>query len=184
MKNNRLLFPAVILGVAMILVSCASPSSVTAPPVLPPTNTPLPPTITSTPNVCAPGNIVAQVQIVNKTSREFDDAYTLASNLTQNQVLPILQDMQRIRREAEDLAVPPCLASLHSYQLAYMDTAINLMIIFIKDANPARDPVISQGVALVNQYHNQYTLEMTRLTGWTLPAPPVLPTAPAATATP
>jgi len=182
MKSHLLPSILSIVLVSIILSSCGAEP--TAAPALLPTNTPPPPTITPTPNLCGPGNVVAQVQIVNKSSREFDDAYTLASNLTQNQILPVLQDMQRIRREAEDLNVPPCLKDLHAYQLAYMDTSINLMIIFIKDADPARDPVISQGVALVNQYHNQYTLEMARLTGWTLPAPPALPTTPIATTKP
>jgi hypothetical protein len=57
--------------------------------------------------------------------REFDDASLLASNTPLDQFNPTIANLQRIRRDAEDLRVPACLTTLKQYQLAHMNTVIN-----------------------------------------------------------
>src|SRR5215510_12559802 len=81
----------------------AAPLTATAPPTQ--TETVIP-TITSTADPCAPGQIEAQVQKVQRHMREFDDASTLASRTPRAQISSSIADLQRIRREAEDEVVP------------------------------------------------------------------------------
>jgi hypothetical protein len=111
--------------------------------------------------------------------REFDDASLLAQNTPRELILTPIADLQRIRRAAEDQQIPVCLYDLKSYQLAHMNSVIDILIGFLKEVDAE---AVNQAAAQARQLHDQYTLEMARLLGVTLVAP-VLST-PAATLTP
>jgi hypothetical protein len=114
MKKDILIFIS-ILVVAGLLSGCGTPAATSAPQpsaVAAATDTPASsPTLTNTPDPCAPGQIEAQVQKVHKHMREFDDASILASNMPREQLSSSIADLQRIRREAEDETIPICLTN-------------------------------------------------------------------------
>ena len=124
-------------------------------------------TSTSTPDPCAPENIAREAEKVHKLMREFDDAALLASNTPLDQLNPTIANLQRIRRDAEDLPTPICLATLKQYQLAHMNTVINTMLGFLSGANPE---LLNQSIAQARQQHDQYTLELANLLGMTVVA--------------
>jgi hypothetical protein len=175
MKKDILLiiFALVLLGV---LTGCGTPAaptstSTSAPP--PPVATEtlsVPPTMTSTPDPCGPEQIQAEVQKVHRHMREFDDASTLASSTPREQLNDSIANLQRIRREAEDEAVPPCLTNLQKYQVDHMNSVISTLIAFLGGADKQ---ALEPGITLAKQQHDQYTLEFARLLGLTVePASP------------
>jgi len=176
MKKDILLiiFTFVLLGA---LAGCGTPpapqaTSTPASTHLPPATETLsvPPTITSTPDPCGPEQIEAEVQKVHRHMREFDDASTLASSTPREQLNDSIANLQRIRREAEDEAVPPCLTNLQKYQVDHMNSVISTLIAFIGGADKQ---ALEPGIALAKQQHDQYTLEFARLLGLTVvPASP------------
>jgi hypothetical protein len=121
--------------------------------------------MSTTPDPCGPGQIEAEVQNVQKHMREFDDASILASNMPREQLSTSIADLQRIRREAEDEQVPPCLINLQQYQVDHMNTVINTLIAFVGGADQKS---LEQGIALARQQHDQYLLELARLLGLTV----------------
>ena len=137
------------------------------------------PTITSTPDPCAPENIQAEVQKLHKFMREFDDGSSLAASVPANQLTDIITNLQRIRRDAEDQPTPSCLAALKTYQISHMNIVISTLINLIGYANgTVNKDVIDQGIALARQEHDRYTIELARVLGLTMEAPPTsdLPT--------
>jgi hypothetical protein len=152
---------------AALLTSC-SPKATAAP------------TVTATPDPCAPANIVSEVKKVNDIQRAFDDASQLAAVTSFNQMPVVVPPMQAIHRQAQDLQVPACLTILKSLQLQEMNTTINTFLTFM--AGGAQNPntqLLSQGISQANGLHQQYTQELARLIGATY-VPPV----PAASSTP
>jgi len=173
MKNLRsLLLPTLIL--AILLSACGIR---TAPA---PTSTPIP-APTQTPDPCAKENLPDQVQKVNKIMREFDDSSLLAANTTKDQLRPAIADLQRIRREAEDLTVPACLTNLNQLQLVHMNTVITTLISFMGGADQTS---LNKGIALARQQHDAYTVELSKLLGLPMVASTANPTDAAAAATP
>jgi hypothetical protein len=174
MKKDILLiiFTLVLLGA---LAGCgtppAPPSTSTSAPLPPATETSsVPPTITATPDPCGPEQIEAEVQKVHRHMREFDDASTLASSTPREQLNDSIANLQRIRREAEDEAVPPCLTNLQKYQVDHMNSVISTLIAFLGGADKQ---ALEPGIAQAQQQHDQYTLEFARLLGLTVePASP------------
>ena len=111
--------------------------------------------------------------------REFDDASQLASN-TPVQGLPnIISNLQKIRREAEDLQIPPCLGVLKTHQLNHMNLTIQTLIAFVGGAS---QDTLKNGLEQARKEHDLYSLEIVRLLGITLA--PLTATAPVATNTP
>jgi len=127
---------------------------------------------TATPDPCAPENIQTEVEKVHKIMREFDDTSLLAPSIPQIMLYPVISDLQRIRRDAEDLSVPSCLVSLKQYQLAHMNTVINTMVYLLKLGADADGNVVDQNIALAKQQHDQYTLELANVLGLTVVAAP------------
>lgn len=176
--------PSLILALAFLVSACANTS---APP--PPNSTPetqfivvtaTPPPATDTPDPCAPENLEAEVQKIHAYMREFDDASTLAASRPSGELAASIEDLQRIRREAEDQPTPACLATLKTYQVSHMNSVINTLIAFMGGADQT---AVDQGIALARDQHDRYTLELARLLGITVePASSILP--PAQTPTP
>ncbi len=144
------------------------------------------PTITSTPDPCAPENIGASVEKVHRHMREFDDASSLAASLPASQLSAQIANLQQIRRDAEDEPIPSCLVTLKTDQINHMNTVINTLLAFMRGSD---QQTVGQGIALARQQHDQYTLELARLLGITpvpatVAASPSLPSLPMPTPTP
>lgn len=125
----------------------------------------------ATPDPCSPEQIEATVQKVHVHMREFDDASILASNLPLNELSEPIANLQRIRREAEDEQIPPCLTILKKYQIAHMNTVIATLVAFLGGADQNS---LEQSIAIAREQHDQYTLELARILGLTVvPATPI-----------
>jgi hypothetical protein len=142
----------------------------------------------TTPDLCVSPQIEAEAQKVQKHMREFDDASTLASSVPQAQLSTSIADLQRIRREAEDEAVPPCLAALKNNQIGHMNSVINTLLAFLRSKDPlaidcidiqsnTEEELVCQNIALARQQHDQYLVELARVLGLTVaPATPAAET--------
>lgn len=120
---------------------------------------------TQTPDPCASDQISTAIKPVNDLQREFDDISLLAANVAQEQLAGLIIEMQRIRREAEDLSIPSCLVTLKTHQLAHMKTVIDTLIAFVGGADAT---TLNAGIAQAGKEHDLYMLEMARLSGVTL----------------
>lgn len=167
-----------VLIATIILSACGNaPTPTEEPAQLFPTAVP-----SVTPDPCAPENIEAEVQKIHKFMREFDDGSSLAASVPVDQLTPVISDLQKVRRDAEDQPVPPCLTTLKTYQISHMNVVIGTLINLIGFANGSvTKDVIDQGITLARQEHDKYTLELARVLGLT----PVVATAfPTQTPTP
>lgn len=156
-------FPLMIVLFAAFFAACGK-EAVSATATMPP-NTP-------TPDLCSEASLPSEVAKVNKLMREFDDYSALASNTPQQQLVVIIPELQRVLRDAEDQAVPPCLDTLKQHQLNHMRTVVQTLLAFVSssDAN-----LINAGIVQSRELHAQYDIEMARLLGITLVAPTSLP---------
>lgn len=172
-KQFRYMIWLVLLS-ALVLSACGnSPTQVVEnPTTVVETPTPVP-SITNTPDLCAPQNIEAEVQKVHKLMREFDDGSSLAASVPTDQLSPVISNLQRIRRDAEDLPVPSCLIRLKTFQINHMNLVINTLINLIQYANgTVSKDVIDQGIFLARQEHDKYTIELASVLGLTPVVPP------------
>jgi hypothetical protein len=118
------------------------------------------------------------VQPINDLMREFEDASQLASNLPAQQLPEVISNLQRIRRDAEDMHIPACLATLKTHQLNHMNLMIQTLLAFVGGAD---QEALNNGLELARKEHDLYSLEIVRLLGITLA--PITAT-PAASSTP
>jgi hypothetical protein len=195
-KNAALIIVIIVLSLILVLSlvfgaggiprNTVSPTDTEA--VIIPTNTGAP---TSTPDSCAPENIKVQVDRVHLLMREFDDTSLLVqTTLLQASTVPLVQDLQKIKRSAEDQVVPSCLEDLKEYELTYMNSMLELFttaLAFLNAYGPNGDqnaldsltgPLVVQATYNLQQYANEYS----RLLGLTPVPVNTLP--PNATATP
>lgn len=175
MKRSILLILASALLLTLILSGCGSNPIPTISETV--TDTALPTitiTITTTPDLCAPENVRAEVDKVHRHMREFDDASTLAASMPREQLSTPISNLQKIRRDAEDEQVPPCLAKLKEYEVQHMNLVINTLIAFIGINDPlavdcvdvvenTQEAEICQSIASARQQHDQYVLELARI---------------------
>lgn len=160
MRRYQILLVATFL---LLLTACGggNTSIASSPtPTMQPTAIP-----TLTPDPCAEENMSTTVKPANDLMREFDDASQLAANLSREQVPTAVSNMQRIRREVEDLDVPGCLTILKTHELTHMNTVINTLVAFVGGASK---DTLTNGINQARSEHDQYTLEMARLLGLTL----------------
>ena len=181
MKKNIAWIVTVIILSSMLVFSLvfgsasgmfkASPSATAT--VFIPTDTASP---TFTPDPCDPANVPAQVARVHLLMREFDDTSLLAqTTLLQASTVGLVQDLQRIKRVAEDQVVPSCIADLKQYELVYMGSMIDLFttaLSFLNAYGPHGDqkaldsltgPLVQKALFNLQQYGNEYA----RLQGFT-----------------
>lgn len=178
---KKILAPVILLLVAAISLSACGGGEVTATAAAP-----QPPEPSRTPDPCAPENIPLEAAGINALMREFDDAAQLASLTPRDQMVEVIPSLQDIRRRAEDLDVPPCLATLKALQITHMNTVINTLLAFL---GGAESDVLVQGIAQARLQHEDYNREMARLIGATYApvgdvppaAPPAADTTPAGT---
>ena len=157
------------LGLMIVLAGCGGtpatiPAATETKQVKMPTTEPTL-VLSATPDLCSPKQIEAEVQKVHRHMREFDDASILASNLPLQELSGPIADLQRIRREAEDEQIPPCLTNLKKYQIAHMNTVIGTLVAFLGGADMK---TLEKNIAIARDQHDQYTLELARLLGLTV----------------
>jgi hypothetical protein len=158
MKTHYLLIVSSLFVAVALLTGCAGNQTAVAPAATATAGT-------ATPDLCAPGNIEAEVNKVHKHMREFDDTSMVAANMPQDQIGSAITDLQRIRREAEDEPIPSCLVSLKTYQIAHMNSVINTLVAFMSGSD---QQTVDQYLALARQQHDQYTIELARVLGLTV----------------
>lgn len=153
------------------------------------TNTFIPdtPTATNTPDPCSTERIADTIARFDRLSREFNDAFILAQNTPAAQLSGNITELQRIRRDAEDFAIPVCLDELKRLQLSFMNSAIDATITlysnFSGDPNQKMNEeqinlavtAINQSMSAAQEYSLMYTVEMGRLLGVTLTPSPTIP---------
>jgi len=176
MKKSILLIFCAALILTILVSGCGS--TVITPESVPTvSDTPIPTltiTITMTPDLCAPENIRAEVDKVHRHMREFDDAARLAASIPREQLSVPTADLQKIRREAEDEQVPPCLSTLKDFQIKHMNSVIDTLIAFMGINDPlaldcvdvvenSQEAGICQNITNARQQHDQYTLELARI---------------------
>jgi hypothetical protein len=114
---------------------------------------------------CSSQNMPATVQGLNDRMREFDDASQLASNLTATQLPDVIANLQRIRRDTEDIQIPACLGTLKTHQLNHMNLMIQTLLAFVGGADKE---ALNNGLQLARKEHDLYSLEIVKLLGITL----------------
>jgi hypothetical protein len=128
---------------------------------------------------CSSQNMPATIEPINDLMREFDDASQLASNLPVQQLHEAITNLQRIRRDAEDVQIPACLLTLKTHQLNHMNLMIQTLLAFV---GGAKQEELNNGLELARKEHDLYSLEVVRLLGVTLA--PITATPPASQETP
>jgi hypothetical protein len=129
------------------------------------TEAPTTATVSPEEDPCSSQNLPGTVQPVNDLMREFEDASQLASNLPAAQLPGVISNLQRIRREAEDVQIPACLATLKTHQLNHMNLMIQTLLAFVGGADQA---ALTDGLERARTEHDLYSLEIVRLLGITL----------------
>lgn len=157
------IYPQIMAVFVLVLTACGNQEP--TPTIASPTSTAITPS--ATPDLCSSEHIESSIKLVNDLQREFDDASLLASNVAIEQLPPLITDMQRIRREAEDQSPPPCLTTLKVHQLAHMKIVIETLVAFVSGADSA---TLNNGIAQASQEHDLYTLELAHLLGVSIPA--------------
>jgi len=157
MKRTAIIF-MILHGI--ILVACGGQNGLNPIATWTPIQARITPSITSTPDPCAAANLPDTIKPVNDLMREFDDASQLGSNVTKEQAPQVVSEMQRIRRNVEDIKVPSCLDVLKEHELAHMNSVIDTMLGFISGAD---GNTINQSLVKARNEHDQYTLELARL---------------------
>jgi hypothetical protein len=168
-KSFLCVFPLLLL---LFVCACATPPAAT--------QTEIPATGTTSPDEdpCSPQNMPTTVQPINDLMREFEDASQLASNLPAQQLPEVISNLQRIRRDTEDVRIPACLGTLKTHQLNHMNLMIQTLLAFVGGAD---QEALNGGLDRARKEHELYSLEIVRLLGITLA--PITAT-PAASSTP
>jgi hypothetical protein len=71
---------------------------------------------------------------VTNLIKEWDDAETVAGSTSRIALSPAVSELQRIRREVDNLELPDCAEYAQYYLVTYMDTVIEAYLLFMADA--------------------------------------------------
>jgi len=175
MKNKTLIIMALLF--VFLLPACAEKPS--TPMVVEPAASATPVAATATLDPCSEAALPGEVTKVDALMREFDDYSRLASSTPQEQLVQVIPSLQEVRRRAESQEVPQCLVNLKSLQLAHMNTVIEILMVFMGDAQAEG---VNPGIAQARELHMKYDIEIARLLGVTLvPPPTAMPVTPVPT---
>jgi hypothetical protein len=114
---------------------------------------------------CSSQNMAATIRPINDLMREFDDASQVASHLPAPQLPEVISNLQRIRRDTEDIQIPACLIALKTHQLNHMNLMIQTLLAFV---GGAIQEDLNEGLEMARKEHDLYSLEIVRLLGVTL----------------
>jgi len=172
------LLVSAILLVSTIFSAVGAPAAVPATWTAAPTR-PQPPT--STPDPCSPSAIFGGVDGVHALTMRFESAArVLTSSPLSSASLPLIEELQSVRRAAEDQSVPACLQDLKTYQVSQMNARIeifNAALAFLnlygENADQAAlNETLAPLYAQAEEAARQYEIEYYRLLGVTpTPAP-------------
>lgn len=151
----RYLFPLLLL----FLAACAGQPAPTQ------IETPATSTTSLEEDPCSPQTLPTTVQPVNDLMREFEDASQLVSNLPAEELSGVISNLQRIRRNVEDVKIPACLGTLKTHQLNHMNLMIQTLLAFVGGAN---QETLNNGLEMARKERDLYSLEIIRLLGVTL----------------
>jgi hypothetical protein len=151
-KRTRSEFILAILILIPLLAACGSASTN-------PTELPV-----ATADPCAAENLLAAVTPVHALMRAFDDQAQVAVLADVSQMVFVIPPLQEVRRQAEDLAVPACLATLKELEISYMNSVINTLLVFMQ-VGAGNTEVLVQGITQGRSLHDQYNQELARLVG-------------------
>jgi predicted small lipoprotein YifL len=138
-------------------------------------------TTTPTPDRCAPANVPAEFAKVTRLMRSFDEVSVVAQVTPNQQLAVMLLEMNRIRDEATDQEVPPCLDSLKGEKVKFMNAVVATMTNFLGGASG--QPLQQRILASRNQRTN-YEIELGKLLGYEYHTPTPWPTPTATQVTP
>jgi hypothetical protein len=147
------------------------------------------PSVTATLNVCSPENVQPVALQFDGFSREFNDILEIAQNTDRTQLGPYIDELQTIRRNSEDFALPICLFTLRDLQLSYMNTFIQTILFLygpdgggscVQTNQGIQCPeavlqLINQGMSQGFQLREQYWDELARVLGVTRVPSPTVP---------
>ena len=129
-------------------------------------------TFTPDPDPCSSQNLPATVQEINDIMGGFDSVVDRISGLGARELPSTISELQRIRRSAEDLSIPPCLTTLKTHQLNYMNLVIQTLLVFVGGGD---QQTLNTGLEIAQAEHERYSLELVRLLGITLAPVTVTP---------
>ncbi len=118
---------------------------------------------------CNAANLPATIKPLNDLVRQFDDYASLAQYVSQPVVVNMIPRMQKIRRDAQDVAAPSCITTLKQLALSYMESVLQMLLTFGSTHPDAA--TLATSIVSARQYRQQYDSEIARLTGSTPPAP-------------
>jgi hypothetical protein len=113
---------------------------------------------------CNPAALPQAYQALNGLLREFDDAMALAMNVPRDQIVDQIENLQRVQRDAEALAVQPCLADFRAHIVSYMDRVVELLVAFMGGTPP---DLVFQGLTGSELLRQQIRDDVAALTGST-----------------
>ncbi|HSL45181.1 MAG TPA: hypothetical protein VK897_17240 [Anaerolineales bacterium] len=122
-------------------------------------------TTTASDDPCSTQNLPDTVRGISDLMNEFDDTSAQITGISIQQLPEVISELQRIRRDAEDLQIPPCLATLKTHQLNHMNLMIQALLAFVGGAD---QQTLSDRLEMARQEHDLYALEIVRLLGITL----------------
>lgn len=124
-----------------------------------------PNTLPASDDPCSTQNLPNTVRDINDLMRHFDDTSAQVAGISIQELPGVISELQRIRRDAEDLQIPACLATLKTHQLNHMNLTIQALLAFIGGAD---QQTLNTGLEQARQEHDLYALEIVRLLGITL----------------
>ena len=112
--------------------------------------------------VCSTMRVEKSIQPIQEQMREFDDYAAIVSNTGREQLAFPTSELQRIRRETEDIEVQDCLVTLKTASLEYMNQVISTALAFMRSENQEQ---VSGRLQLSRQLRAVYESERDRLLG-------------------
>jgi hypothetical protein len=172
--RKMILCSSLLLIVSLLLGACASAPTQVAAPIIP--TSPLPPASllpSATPDMCAANNIRKEVKKVYDLMQKFDDTVFVASLTPQQQLPPIVLQLQDVRRQTDNLDIAVCVGTLRLAAVNYQNAAIIYLAHFM--GGSPKDQINSEMTDSQN-LRKVYDIELSRLLG--------VPYVPPATSTP
>jgi hypothetical protein len=143
--NRNKIFLIILIALALFLIGCN---------VKPEDSQPEP--IDQDPisgDLCAPDNVATSAAPILELMTKFDDGSDLAANTPLEQLTGPIADLQAVRRDAENLAVPECLLPLKLAQVDYMNSVIDTMLMFL---SMEQEEVIMVGIEITDELRAFY----------------------------
>lgn len=106
--------------------------------------------------------------IINPVLREWDDALALALQTPRASLATPISNLQRIRRDTEDVQAPECATNARAYLTVYMDEEIKMLLAFSSNST---DGSVDAAKNRANVSREAYTAELIKLA-----SEPVAPT--------